>query len=133
MKSKSMKLVFFIIIGIILFVVFSYNLEKYYIKSMHNHPIVYCYEDFSGVTNPPLLITNLRFKDSLLNYYKKLQQGQNPSFNFPLESVFPDKPVYFLGYYQKDTLLGKIYIDFDGRDETAYTYRSIIHKSPPNM
>src|SRR4051812_5850748 len=122
MKIKNKPL--YILAFILLFLVTAQLMQVKYREKMHDHPKIYCYDTARGVSNGVLAIFDLNLRDSLINYYKLVEKRENPYFNFPLHVIRTDRQVYLLGYEGPDSLLAKIYIDYDGSDEVAFIYKT---------
>jgi uncharacterized protein YneF (UPF0154 family) len=135
MRRKKLVLVVLMVCGL-LFVSGSYFLNKYYHKDIKSNPQMYAYQTYWGPPNPVLLIEDLDFKDSLILYYKKVEKGENPYFNFPLKTLPITYPVYVLGYTE-DNLLAEVVSYYDRGKRTGgsylrgYVYSKTLHKDPP--
>lgn len=84
--------------------------------------MAYCYQTFYGPANPVLIIESSRFKADYIAYYKKVEQGENASFNFPLKTLAKYDHVYVLGYNEDSTLAEVVsYFDRGARFGGSYT------------
>ncbi|MDQ3192191.1 MAG: hypothetical protein M3Q58_11420 [Bacteroidota bacterium] len=121
------------IIAVVLLGAIFYN--HYFHKKIQSKPQAYCYQTYFGTPNPCLMISDLAYSDSLISYYNKMEQGENPIFNFPLQEVTFGSPVYVLGYEQ-DSMLVEILSyrkgDFKGSTyDKGFVYYKTIHDDPP--
>ena len=97
---------------------------------------MFCYETFRGPSNSAFIIEDLIYKDSLVKYYKEVEKGENPVFNFPLKTLPTDDPVYVMNYIDKDSLIVEIVsyydrgIKFGGNYLRGYVYGKTLHSSP---
>lgn len=96
---------------------------------------MYCYEQYWSVVNPVLFVKNERYTDSLIAYYRKIENGEvNPTFNFPPLSLPYDTCVYVLGY-ERDSLIAKVICYYDwgkqGSFVIGYVYINTLHVKPP--
>lgn len=137
MNKKREKIIVGLIIGAIIFIVGSYFYSSNFHKNIRNHKQMFCYETFRGSSNSAFVIENLLFKDSLVKYYKDVEKGENPIFNFPLKTLPTDNPVFVINYIDKDSLIVEVVsyydrgIKFGGDYLRGYVYGKTLHKSPP--
>lgn len=98
---------------------------------------MYCYQTYYGPVNPVMIIEDLDYKKEYLRFYKKVSQGENPTFNFPLKTMPTTYPVYVIGYTE-DSLLAKVvsYYDrgakFGGSFTKGWVYTETLHQNPPS-
>lgn len=137
MKKQTKRIL--LIVGVFLILFFTVGghfINKYYHKNVKNHPKMYCYQTFYGPVNPIMIIEDLEYKKEYLKFYKKVSQGENPTFNFPLKTIPTAYPVYVLEYTE-DSLLAKVvsYYDrgakFGGNFTKGWVYAKCLHKNPP--
>jgi hypothetical protein len=133
MKRKVLYLLIFFVVCIFLTVIFS----RYSIDNIKKNPIKYCYQTYFGPPNSVLVIESLSYKDSLINYYKRVENGENPSFNFPLKTLPQYEPVYVISY-TKDSLLAEVVSYYDrgtpngGSYLRCYVVTKTLHDNPPS-
>jgi uncharacterized protein YneF (UPF0154 family) len=134
---KAFIKILIIFLGIT-FVIGCYLFNKKYHENIRNHPKKFIYETINGPANPVLIIEDLSYKDSLINYYKKLESRpkNEPFFNFPLKTIPTNDPVYLINM-SDDGQLGEFvsYYDrvgiFGGSFLRGWTYINTIHDNPP--
>jgi hypothetical protein len=133
----TIKLSIVFILGII-FVIGCVLYSKKYHENIQKHPKKFIYETFYGPANPVLIIEDLKYKDSLIDYYKKLESRPKyePYFNFPLKTIPTNDPVYLINI-SEDGQLGEFvsYYDrgnmFGGSFLRGWAYINTIHDTPP--
>lgn len=137
MKSYFKIFIIFVIGLIIITACYFYN--KHYHENIRKKPTKYIYETFLGPSNPVLIIEDLKFKDSLINYYTILETNPKtePSFNFPLKTVPTNDPVYIMGYSEDGKIAEFVsYYDrgtiYGGSHLRGWTYSKTLHDTPPN-
>jgi hypothetical protein len=96
---------------------------------------MYCYQQYWKVVNPVLFVKKEQSIDSLIAYYRKIENGDpNPTFNFPPLSLPYDTCVYVLGY-ERDSLIAKVVCYYNwgkqGSFVKGYVYRNTLHSNPP--
>lgn len=96
---------------------------------------MYCYELYSGVVHPALIVESNDHKDSLIQYYRKMEKGDlNPYFNFPPTPLPVDTCVYVIGY-DSDSLIAEVVCYYDwgkqGDYIKGYVYRNTLHSNRP--
>lgn len=137
MKMRRTKsIIGFIVIGILYFAGAHIYVTKRNerIKGLPKH---YVYENYRGVPNPVLFISNLKYKNEYLNYYTKVKAGGNPSFGFPLKGMPQNDPVYIIDYTSDSTLVKIVsYYNrgkhFGGSYTEGYVFIEALHDSLPN-
>ncbi len=122
-----------VVIAVVLFGAIWFN--NYYHNDIQSKPKVYCYQTYFGPVNPVLMITDLAYADSLIAYYKKMEKGENPTFNFPLKEASFGDPVYLVGYAE-DSMLIEIISYRNGKIngssfDQGYVYYKTVHSTPP--
>lgn len=137
MLKKTKKTVYIILA--ILCIIVGWNIIAYYnSKQFHedvrSKPKKYSYDMSRGVLNPVMVITNLKYKQDLIDYYDKLNSGEStPVFNFPLNSILPKQPVYVVGA-TPDSLLVEVVLylteDMNGNYMRGYIDKRTIHSFP---
>jgi hypothetical protein len=137
LKKKTKKyLIGIAFIFILFFTIGGHFINKYYHKDVKNKPKMYVYHTFYGPKNPVLIIENLKYKENYVQFYKKVSQGKNPTFDFPLKTLPTNHPVYLIEF-TSDSLLAKVvsYYDYGimrGGDFTkGWVYAKCLHKEPP--
>ena len=107
--------------------------KKYYLE-IRNAPKYYCYDLTSGALNPSFYITDLKYKDALKDYYDSLKHKGTPYVPFSPTAFGVFKPIFFLGYPDKnDSLIAEV-LDFDTTCYGyihAYVYGESLHKTSP--
>jgi hypothetical protein len=137
MYSQSKKLVY--ISSAILIVVIAWNIIAHYYSNwfhadVKSRLIRYAYDNSKGVINPVMVITDLKYKQDLIEYYNKLYSGEAaPVFNFPLNSILPKEPVYIVGATPDSQLLEVILylsVDENGNYIRGYMDKRTLHQLP---
>lgn len=142
MKNKKKQIVVTGGIFIIFFfTVGGYFINKYYHNRIRTYPKMYCYEYFRNGEKPVsvLIIENLKLKEHYLQYYRELEEGNEPYLNndIPLKGMPQYSPVYVIDY-TNDSLLAEVvsYYDKGGRFGGSYirgwVYAKTLHKEPPS-
>jgi hypothetical protein len=122
----------------ITFIIGCFLFNKKYHENIRKHPKKFIYETINGPANPVLIIEDLRYKDSLINYYKKLESRpkNEPFFNFPLKTIPINDPIYlinisddgqlgeFVSYYDRGAMFGGSFL-------RGWTYINTIHDTLP--
>ena len=130
-KTKTLLV---IIIGLI-FLVGGHFFNKWYHNNVKKLPKMYVYETYRGSANQVLIVENKRFKKELIEYYQKVEKGENPFFNFPLKTLPQREPVYVVKF-SKDSLLAKVisYYDYGpmrgGSFTIGWVYSKCLHETP---
>jgi hypothetical protein len=140
MNQKMIKKTILIIIAVIGFIILwnvtGFMVEKHYKKWIRSHKKGYCYQTYWGPVNQVLYVKNKYDMDALIQYYQKIEKGENnPTFNFPVNTLPFDTFVYILDY-ERDSMIAKIacyykygkYHDFI----KGYVYSGTLHNFPPN-
>ncbi|NQX97864.1 MAG: hypothetical protein HRT73_08300 [Flavobacteriales bacterium] len=123
------------IVIVLFFTVGGYLIDKYYHESVRSKPIMYCYQTYFGPPNSVLIITDLEFKNELIEYYDKMSKGDNPTFDIPLKTLPQFEPVYVMGY-SNDSLLADVVSYYDRGIENEGSYLrgwvdvKTLHKTP---
>lgn len=126
-----------IIIGIISFPVGSYFYNSRYHAWVKDQPEKYCYQTFYGPPNPALVITDLNYKNNLVEYYEFIAENprEDKGIGVPLKTLPIREKVYLLGY-TKDSLLAEIVSYYDrgvrlgGSYLRGWVYAKTIHDLP---
>jgi len=132
-----MKKAFFLIVLIGLVVLIcAYFYAVHRDRRIKSSPPRYVYETYSKAVNKVIFITNLKYKDDYIDYYRKVKDGGNPSFNFPLRTFVEDDPVYVLGYTSDSSLVKVVsYFNrgtyFGGSYTEGYVFPEAVHLNPP--
>jgi hypothetical protein len=98
---------------------------------------MYPYQTFWGPANSALVVTSLSDGKKLVNYYQRVEKGENPSIEFPLLGLPTHIPVYVMGYVGEDSLLVDVVSYWDGGGKSrnnylrGYVYRKALHEQPP--
>ena len=76
------------------------------------------------------------YKEEYISFYKKLSQGIDTTFNFPLQTFPISSPVYVLKY-SEDSLLAKVVSyykrkNMSGQYTKGWVYAETLHINPPN-
>ena len=84
-KNKKLYIIIFLIIGVcVAWIVTGYFVSEKYYQYVQSKPKRYAYQTYWGAVNPVLYVTKTSNIDSLITYYKKIENGDdNPIFNFP--------------------------------------------------
>lgn len=135
-KYSTSLIIFFSIAFILFFTVGGYIINKTHHENVKQQPQMYCYQTYFGPPNSVLIIESLKYRNDYINYYEKVSDGENPSFNFPLKSLPLYSPVYVLGYTNDSLLVDVVsYYDRGARKGGSYTrgwvYAETIHINPP--
>lgn len=132
LKKYKAPLVF---LGCILWVFGGWYYSTTYHANMRSKPKGYVYETYWGTVNHTLYVNNKRNIDSLVAYYRKIENGDTMAFfNFPPLTLPYDSCVYILGY-EKDSVVAKVisYYDYgkNGEFVKGYVYIHTLHNTPP--
>ncbi len=137
MKKKIKKILIGVgIFFVLFFTVGGYFINKYYNGYVKSQPEMYCYQTYYGPPNSVMIIESLEYKDAYVEYYSKVAQGENPTFDFPLKTMPQYSPVHVLEY-TSDSLLAKVvsYYDngakFGGSFTKGWVYAETLHENPP--
>ena len=131
------KIALVLVIIIVLFqLLMNYfeNKGEYYNTIRNTHSKMYYYNiDSDTSADDALFITDLSYKDSLINFYKKMDDKSNVNIeiNFKLSFIPKDTVVYILEYLKEDTNIVKVLFTsyyYDGNTE-AYIYSKLLHKT----
>jgi len=121
---------------VLFFTVGGYFINKYYNEDVKSHPKMYCYQTFYGPANTVLMIENLKYRDAYVEFYDKVANGENPTFDFPLKTMPQYSPVYVMGYTD-DGVLADVVSYYDrgisngGSYLRGWVYAKTLHKDPP--
>ena len=125
-----------ILVGILLVpigFIFGFWFESY----LDSLPQKYCYENYLYHNNVPvdnmaLAINDLKYKKEYIEYYKKIKNGLNATFNFPIITPPLGGKVYVKGFTE-DSSLVEIFIRnrFDRGQFLFYVIPDFIHNTPP--
>ena len=136
MNSKYFRIVvsgmILVVSGILLF----YN--RFSFQKLKSRKKVYVYDTFLGPPNPALLIDDLMYKDSLVQYYIFAEKNKRyTTFNFPLKGLLSVNPCYVTDYTE-DSLLVRIVSLHNrgahfGNYTESYAYFKTVHDSPPSL
>ena len=131
---KRKHLVYLLLAGVISLFLGAPLISKYYHKNMRSKQKMYCYQQYWGPVNPVLFVEKKKYIDSLITYYKQLENGdKDVVFNFPPSTIPTDTCVYLLGY-ERDSTIAKIicYDNWqDGFYVKGYVYSATLHFKPP--
>jgi len=136
---KKMMYVLFVFLGLF-FIIGAHFFNKAYHKNVKSKPIMYCYENFRGLDKPisVLIIKDLDLKNNYIDYYKKLEFGEEPFLHddIPLKTMPQFRPVYVMGY-TKDSLMADVVsyynrgVKFGGGYTRGWVYAKTLHKASP--
>jgi hypothetical protein len=119
------------------FVLVPYFQKKtdYYndIKQTHEKKYYYYIQKDSNVREA-LVIDDLKYSDSLIDYYRKTEKGINPYINFKTYNVPIDTTVYIINYETKDSLIAKVLFHYktsynDEDNKVVYMYSKLLHNN----
>jgi hypothetical protein len=133
-KIVRNSLVFIVIV--ILWNVIGYFIEKTFSENVKSKKKMYCYEQYDrNVVNPVLYVEKEMYFDSLVAYYKEMENGNmTPMFNFPINEVPYDTCVYVMGY-ERDSSIVEVICYYDwaktGSYRKCYVCRKTLHLNPP--
>ncbi len=101
------------------------------IKKTNQIKYYYLIEADSSVREA-LFIENIKYKDSLIDYYKKINKGINPIFNFKSHPIPIDTAIYVIEYLKEDTNIAKILFHYrveycNEENKVAYVYSKLLH------
>jgi len=136
MKSNKTFNTLFIGAGIcIIWLISGHFIYKNYHENIKSKKKMYCYQQYWKVVNPVLFVKDEKYIDSLIAYYRKIENGDtNPFFNFPPLSLPYDTCVYLLGY-ERDSLVAKVVCYYNwgkqGSFVKGYVYKNTLHSNPP--
>lgn len=118
------------------FLIGGYIINNNYHRKVRSSPQMYVYHTFWGPVNPAMIIENRKYKKELIDYYKQVEKGENPTFNFPLKTLPQYEPVYVMEFTE-DSLLAKVisYYDYGtfrgGSFTKGWVYSKCLHNNPP--
>lgn len=133
-----MKKIYLLITLIATLFLCAYIYHNWYWNNLLKKPKMYVYETYMGPANPVLVISDLKFKNELVDYYNYAKANKDyKSFNFPLKTLPQRFPVYLIEY-TSDSLLAKVVSlyyrgkSFGGGFTEGYVATTTLHKfSPP--
>ncbi|MFP5470930.1 MAG: hypothetical protein ACLGGV_04985 [Bacteroidia bacterium] len=134
------KLILYIVILSVAFIVGSYLFNNWYHKNIKTQPKAYIYQTYFGPVNSALIIEDLKYKNNLINYYETIKKNPdtNVAIGVPLKTLPQFEPVYILGY-SKDSLLVEVvsYYDYGrlrgGSFTKGWVFNGCVHKHPPKQ
>ncbi len=134
-NNKIIRIVLLVTGICITWIVMGHVINKTYHERIKAKKKMYCYEHYLNAVNPVLFVKSERYSDSLIAYYRKIENGEvNPTFNFPPLSLPYDTCVYVLGY-ERDSLIAKVICYYDwgkqGSFVKGYVYINTLHVKPP--
>lgn len=131
---KKFGILLAVVVGAVLWNVIAHYYTVNFHDGVHGKPTSYSYDTTRGAVNPVMLITELKYKDELVAYYDKLSRGeQTPSFNFPLNSIFFERPVYIVGATPDSQLVEVVYyttVDRYGNYVKGYVDKRTLKDAP---
>lgn len=136
MKTNKLTKIILIVIGIsVIWFVAGHIINKKYHEKIKSKKKMYCYQQYWNVVNPVLFVKEEQYIDSLIGYYRKIENGDtNTIFNFPPLSLPYDTCVYVIGY-ERDSLVAKVVCYYDwgkqGSFVKGYVYKNTLHINPP--
>lgn len=136
MKRKIILVSILIFILAISFIFISHSIAEKTELEIKSHRAVYCYQEYFGPPNQVLIVEHKDDIPNLVKYYKEMEKGENPLFEFDLKTLSMYEPVYLLSY-SEDSLVAEVvsYSDYGKRRGGNYTrgyiYSKTIHASPP--
>jgi len=134
--NKTIRNVLIIVIIIVSWNIIGHFIEKTFRENVKSKKKMYCYEQYdNNVVNPVLYVEKKMYIDSLIGYYKKMENGNMaPVFNFPINSMPYDTCVYVVDY-ERDSLVAEVVCYYDwgktGSYRRGYVYRNTLHLNPP--
>ncbi|WP_299819784.1 hypothetical protein [uncultured Pontibacter sp.] len=136
--SKGFKKATYISLTAIIVIVAWNVIAHYYSKRFHedvkSSPKKYSYDISREVLNPVMVITDLKYKQDLVEYYDKLSSGEStPVFHFPLNSILLKEPVYVIGATPDSQLIEVVlYLteDLNGNYMRGYMDKRTLHDLP---
>ncbi|MGB0869618.1 MAG: hypothetical protein ACPGSD_08465 [Flavobacteriales bacterium] len=133
MSTKTINFISILVGIFLLFPIGGYFISKRYNEYVRSQPKKFCYHTYFGPANSAFIITNLKYKDSFLNYHEKVElTGVNISFNFPLKTLPQNDYVYVLEY-NSDSTLAKVVSYYNrgtyrgGNFLKGWVYSGVLH------
>jgi hypothetical protein len=83
-----------------------------YYDQVKNNVEAYCYDTLRNTLNNAYYITDLKFKDALINHYLLVVKRKNPPIEFPIKFMPYEKKIFILGNVEPDSMLFE-FVDFD--------------------
>lgn len=136
MKKTTNIILILIIFGFsAVWIATGHFINKNYHEKIKTKKKMYCYQQYWKVVNPVLFVKKEQFIDSLITYYRKIENGDtNPTINFPPLSLPYDTCVYVMGY-ERDSLVAKVVCYYNwgrhGNFVKGYVYKNTLHSKPP--
>ena len=133
--SRGFKKATYISLTVIIVIIAWNAIAHYYSARFHedvkSKPKKYSYDISRGVLNPVMVITDLKYKQDLVEHYNKVYSGESsPVFHFPLNSILPKDPVYIVGATPDSLLLEVVILteDLNGNYMRGYMDKRTLHE-----